>query len=195
LALVFAASACGTSSPAPSSSQQAPNLLRASDLSRYPAGSVERSFLEYWSSLQFQSWADVAAYYDPRFRDYVGTALVIGAKKLNGSLYPLLDPKIVRATSEDGETTINYTLQMADGSKELSSITWRRDDGNWQIVYDSRLDAELQQFAQNRAEIERVGALPTDSSQPASSRAARAGSEAAQLQARFLEEELKAKAP
>ena len=190
------ASGCGTSSPPPpSSSQQAANLLQASDLSRHPAGSVERNFLEYWSSLQFQSWADVAAYYDPRFRDYVGTALVIGAKKLNGSLYPLLDPKIVRATSEDGETTLNYTLQMADGSRELNSITWRRDDGNWQIVYDSRLDAELQQLAQNRAEIDRVGALPTDPSQPASPRAVRAGSEAAQLQARFLQEELETEAP
>jgi hypothetical protein len=171
------------------------NLLESSDFSRYPQGSTERAFLEYWSDLQFRSWADVAAYYDPRFRDFVGTVSLIGAKKLNGSTYPLLKPEIARVNADGDETTVYYTLRLADGSKELDSITWRKDSANWQIIYDSRLDEELAQLAQNKAEIDRGGQLPTDPNQPPSAQAVRAGNAAAQLQARFLQEKLKTSNP
>src|SRR5215204_6874896 len=67
-------SACGSSDsdPSPSAASEA-SLLGPSDFEKYPEDSVERDLLEYWSNLQFRSWADVATYYDPRFRDFVGT--------------------------------------------------------------------------------------------------------------------------
>lgn len=195
-ALVVAAalSACGTSTSTSVSPQSTEaSLLRESDISRFPAGSVERAFFEYWSSLQFRSWAEVAAYYDPRFRAFVGTANVIAAKKLNASTYPLLDPKIVRVSNSNGDTTVSYTLRLPEGTKELDSITWRKENGNWQIIYDSHLDSDLSQLFQNRVEIETNGSVASD--KPPSAKAAKAAEEGAELQARFLQQELKKRTP
>lgn len=149
---------------------------------------MKHAFLEYWSALQFQSWAEVASYYNPSFRAFVGTASIIGAKKVNAPSYPDLKPSIVGFTRRRGLTTIKYTLQFIDGTKELTSVSWRKVGGNWQIVYDSRLDAELSQYAENRVEIEQNGVLPTEADQ-ISPEAIQAGSVAAQSQAHFLRQE------
>jgi hypothetical protein len=190
-------SACGSSSSTagPASAPLQSALLETSDLARYPKGSVERTFFEYWSDLQYRSWANVARYYDRSFRDFVGTATLIGAKKLNGSSYPLLQPTIERVRANDGVTTIYYTLRLEDGTNELDSISWKRDDGAWQIIYDSRLDSELSQLASNRVELEAHGSLPTGVSAQPSPQAAKAGEAAAQSQARFLQQELSISAP
>jgi hypothetical protein len=188
-ALIF--SACGSSSSESAASAEPNNLLAPSELTHFPPGSVQRAFLNFWSDLQFQSWADAVAYYDPGFRDFVGTAAVIGAKKLNGSNYPLLKPEIARVGNGRGETTVYYTLRLADGSKELASVTWRKEGGNWQIVYDSRLNSELAQLEQDRVEIEKNGSLPTDPNQPPSPAAARAANGASELQARFRQQDLR----
>jgi|SRR5665811_1147608 len=195
LLVALAVSSCGTSASEPASSLATNNLLQGSDFSRYPQGSVEGTFFKYWSSLQFRSWAEAAAYYDPSFRDFMGTATLIGAKKLNGSTYPLLKPTVARVGSQGDETTVYYTLRLADGSKELNSMTWRKEGGNWQVIYDSRLDAELAQLAQNRVEIDKSGSLPTDASQAPSPQAAKAGLDASQFQARFREQELETGQP
>lgn len=196
LAVVALAAGCGSSSsPSPTPASGAEDqLLTAAEIRKEPAGSVERSFLDYWSSLQFRSWADAAAYYHPRFRDFVGTASVIGAKKLNSSIYPLVKPEIVRIESAGGDATISYTLALPEGIKELDSITWRKSGGSWQIIYDSRLDAELGQLATSQAEVKDSGTLPSGST-PLSPEAVRAGNVAEEKQARFLQEELKTKSP
>lgn len=194
--LTFAISACGTTDAAPDPAASVDNVLAPAEMSDYPAGSVERTFLRFWSALQFQSWAEAAAYYDPRFREFVGTAQVISAKKQNGSSFPALKPAIVSVTKGPrGEKTVHYSLRFSDGSTEQASMTWRQVGDSWQIIYDSRLDAELAQLAQNRVEIKRTGALPTDASQPLSPKATRAASAASQLQAKFLQQELKAERP
>jgi hypothetical protein len=188
--LAFGLAACGSSTDPPAPSATAPNnLVSQSEADKQPAGRVERAFLEYWSALQYQSWAEVAAYYEPAFRDSVGTVAIIGGKKINGSSYPQLKPEIAQVRDSDDFTTIDYSLQFIDGTKELASVTWRRLGGSWQLVYDSRLDAELRQYAENRVETELNGALPND---PAdiSPAAARAGAAAAQAQARFIEQQL-----
>lgn len=187
---VFGLTACGSSSDPPAASKGAPsNLITRAEADKPPAGSVERAFVEYWSDLQYQSWAEVASYYDPAFREFVGTAAIIGGKKVNGSNYQQLKPAIVKVRSDDDFTTINYTLQFLDGSKELASVTWRKLGGSWQLVYDSRLDTELKQFAENRVEIEQNGTLPAGP-EDVSPDATRAGEAAAQAQARFLQQEL-----
>ncbi len=185
--VILGISACGDSSP---ETERAPNnLVSQSEADRQPAGSAERAFLEYWSDLQYQSWAEVAAYYEPAFRDSVGTAAIIGGKKINGSSYPQLKPAIVRVRDKGDFTTINYSLVFIDGTKELASVTWRKDGGSWQLVYDSRLDAELKQYAENRVELEQNGTLPTDAAN-ASPEAVSAGALAAQAQARFIQQAL-----
>jgi len=190
LIVALALSACGSSTSQRVSSGSEPNnILTPAELTNYPAGSVQNAFVNFWSGLQFRSWADAAAFYDPSFRDFIGTASLIGAKKQNGPTYPLLKPAIVRVGESNGETTVYYTLRLADGTKELNSMTWRNEDGNWQIVYDSRLDSELAQLEQNRVEIEKNGSLP-EVGESASPAAAKAGNEASQLQARFRQQEL-----
>lgn len=185
--VILGISACGDSS---STEERAPNnLVSQAEVDGQSADSAERAFLEYWSDLQYQSWAEVAAYYEPAFRDSVGTAAIIGGKKINGSSYPQLKPAIVRVRDKGDFTTINYSLVFIDGSKELASVTWRKDGGNWQLVYDSRLDAELKQYAENRVELEQNGTLPTDTS-AVSPEAIRAGAVAAQAQARFIQQAL-----
>jgi hypothetical protein len=191
-AVILAFSSCGDSSP---ETERAPNnLVSQSEADHQPSDSVERAFLEYWSDLQYQSWAEVAAYYEPDFREAVGTAAIIGGKKVNGSSYPQLKPTLVGTRESGGTTTIKYSLLFIDGTKELASVTWRKRDGNWQLVYDSRLDAELRQYAENRVELEDNGVLPTDPAD-VTPEAIRAGATAAQAQARFIQEALGRESP
>lgn len=185
--VVLGISSCGSSTAEP---ERVPNnLIARSETDAQKTGSVELAFLEYWSDLQYQSWAEVAAYYAPDFRDSVGTAAIVGGKKVNASSYPQLKPTIVSVRSDGALTTIKYSLLFIDGSKELAAVTWRKQGGSWQLVYDSRLDVELKQYAENRIELEENGTLPTEVSD-ASSAALRAGAIAAQAQARFLEQAL-----
>lgn len=190
-------SACGTSESSSSSGQELEpnNLVGHSELVKYPAGSVERTFLEFWSNLQFHSWADVVAYYDPHFRDFLGTAKIIEAKKVNGSAYPLIKPELVRTSSSHGVTTVYYRVINPEGARELASATWRNVGGNWLLVYDSRMDAELAQLAQERVTLEESGSGQPSASEPLSSKAVRAGKDAAQLQAHFLQQELQLEKP
>jgi hypothetical protein len=193
--LALSLAACGDSSDPPASTADAPdNVISQSEADRHPAGSVERAFLEYWSALQYQSWAEVASYYDPAFRNFVGTAAIVGAKKINGSSYPQLKPEIARVLPHSGFLTLTYSLQFLDGTRELASTTWTKAGGSWQLVYDSRLDAELSQFAENRVEIAQNGVLPTDPTE-VSPDATRAGAAAAQEQARFLQQAFDLEAP
>lgn len=184
--VILGISACGSSEEEP---QRVPNNLISQTEADKRQAAVERAFLEYWSDLQYQSWAEVAAYYLPAFRDSVGTATIIGGKKLNGSSYPQLKPKIVRLRNNGEFTTINYSLRFLDGSTELASTTWRKVGDAWQLAYDSRLDAELKQYAENKVEYALNGALPVDPAET-SPQAVRAGAVAAQAQARFIEEAL-----
>ena len=136
----------------------------------------------------------MVAYYDRAFRDSIGTAAIIGAKKINGSNYQQLKPAIVRVRTRNDLATIFYTLQFLDGSRELASVTWQKPEGSWQLIYDSRLDTELSQFAENRVEIEENGALPAGP-EDLSPAATRAGAAADQAQARFLEQDLEVSPP
>lgn len=147
---------------------------------------MQRDFLEYWSSLQYQAWAEAVSYYDPSFRDFVGTAEIVGAKKLNAPSYPLIRPSIIGVTRKGDLVTIKYTLRLSDGTQERAAVTWRKVAGSWQLVFDSRLDAELNQFAENRVEVAKNGVLPTDLDKVSPS-AVRAGNAASQRQANFLQ--------
>ena len=191
LLVALGLSSCGSSTSGSAPSAEPNNLLSQSELTHYPAGSVQQAFLNFWSDLQFRSWADAVSFYDPAFREFVGTATIVGGKKINGTSYPLLKPEIVRIGDDKGGTTVYYTVRLADGTKELGSITWKKVGGNWQIIYDSRLDSELSQLEQNRVEIEKNGHLRADPNQAPSAAAAKAANTASQVQARFLQQQLK----
>jgi hypothetical protein len=192
VALAFAVGGCGSSEEGPAANVKQHELVTQSAMARYPEGSVERTFLEYWSNLQFNAWADVAAYYDPGLRNFVGTSSLIAAKKTGSSVYPYLRPTIKETKTEDGLTTLYYTLSMEDGTTELASTSWRKVGSNWQLVYDSRLDGELSAVAEERIALAESGeSLATEL--PPSAKALQAGKAASLLQSEFLEKELKAK--
>jgi hypothetical protein len=192
LLLVVAGCGGGSDSNPPT---EARNLLTTKEIQKYPADSAERAFLSFWSDLQYQSWAEAAAYYSPAFREFVGTAKVIGAKKVDASIFPLIKPTIVGSTEDGDVTTIRYSTVLPEGTTELGSTSWRKEDGNWAMIYDSRLDPELNQFARNQVEIEENGAVSSDASKGPSPAAGQAGVEASHLQAEFLEEALRKKSP
>jgi hypothetical protein len=194
MAILAVASGCGNASEGPATAAPPGNLVSSSEVDAMPAGGVKQAFLEYWSALQFQAWAEATSFYSEAFRDSIGVAAIIGAKKLNAPSYPQLKPALESVADRGGLTTIKYSLRLVDGTRELSSVAWRKEEGNWQIVYDSRLDAELSQLAQNKVELARAGVLPTDISQ-VSPAARRAGEKAAQAQARFVERELSLTSP
>jgi hypothetical protein len=182
--ITVALAACGNASSEPSGSEAPDNLITRAEVDQAKQGGVEQAFLEYWSALQFQAWTEAASYFDPSFRSFVGTAKIISAKKLNGANYPNLKPTVVTLTSHSDLITLRYYVRVTDGTKELASATWRKVGGNWQIVYESRLDAELNQFGVNDVEMKRTGQLPAEVSE-ISPAAARAGYEASELQAEF----------
>ncbi len=187
LITALALSACGSSEaskPSSSSGSEPNNVITSAELNKYPKGTVQQAFLNFWSDLQYRSWADAAAFYEPTFRKFVGTAKIIGAKRAYSSGYPLLKPEIQRIGKGRGETTIYYTVRLPEGTKELNSITWRHQGGNWEIAYDSRLDTELSQLEENRVELEKSGKPPANLER-VSPAAAKAGSEASELQARY----------
>lgn len=181
-------SACGNSAAAPTPATPPNNLITQAEVAKQPEESVQRAFLQYWSALQFQSWAEAVAFYAPAMRESVGTADIIGGKKVNAPSYPELKPEIISTRNSRGTTTIKYTLQFIDGTRELASISWRQEDGNWFIVFDSRLEAELRQYAENSTELEETGALPTEAS-AASPAAGKAGAEAARAQPESVQAE------
>lgn len=189
LALVLPA--CGSSEEGPAANVRQNSLVEQASVARYPQGSVERTFLEYWSSLQFNSWADVAAYYDPAFRDFIGTATLIAAKKTGASVYPYLRPEVKESKTQDGQTTVYYTLSMEDGTTELASTSWRKNDGNWELIFDSRLDGELSALAQERVALTEKSGEGLATELPPSRKALRAGKIASHRQAKFLEDALK----
>jgi hypothetical protein len=189
--VAFAISSCGSTS-----STEAPptQLIKQSELSHYKKGGVERVFLNYWSSLQFQDWPEVATYYDPKLRNFIGTATLIGAKKLNALSFPQLKPRIVKVNSTANNASVYYTLSLPDGTTEFNSALWRHGRGTWHLIYDSRLDSELSQLAQSRVELDKTGQAPVVSSTP-SPQASRAANAAAQRQARFLQQQFKLTPP
>ncbi|MBS1860579.1 MAG: hypothetical protein JSS68_02595 [Actinobacteria bacterium] len=188
--LLVVAGCGGTDSNPPT---EARNLLTTKEIQKYPPGSAERAFLSFWSDLQYQSWAEAATYYSPGLREFVGTAKIVGAKKVDASTFPLVKPVIAGTTDDGDTTTIRYSIVLPEGTTELGSTSWRKEGGNWEMTYDSRLDPELNQFARNQVEIEENGAVSSDASQPPSAAAAQAGVEASHLQAESLEEALREK--
>jgi hypothetical protein len=195
IVLTLALSACGSSEEGPAAHVRQNDLVAQGSIKHYPQGSVERTFLEYWSDLQYNSWADVAAYYDPEFRDFIGTAELISAKKTGASVYPYLQPDIQSTQTADGLTSIDYTLTMEDGTTELASTTWRKNNGNWQLVFDSRLDGELAAVAQERVGLGEGDREGVTTELPPSGKALRAGKAAARLQAEFVAEKLGSEKP
>ncbi|MBS0548335.1 MAG: hypothetical protein JSR24_11335 [Proteobacteria bacterium] len=183
----MATSGCGGGSES-TSPAEARNLVTTKEIQEYPSGSVERAFLSFWSDLQYQSWVEAASYYSSAMREFVGTAQIVGAKKVDASNFPLIKPEIADTTEDGKTTTIRYSILLPEGTRELGSTSWRKEDGNWEMVYDSRLDPELNQYARNQVEIEEHGATSSDANQPPSAAAARAGVEASHLQAEFLEQ-------
>jgi hypothetical protein len=181
-ALVLSSCGGGESQP-----PEANNLVGQAELEKYPPDSAARSFLELWSDLQYQSWAEVAAYYSPGLRRFIGTEELVGAKKVDASTFPVTKPEIGRIKEDGPETTIYYSMALPGGTRELGSTTWRKEGGNWEMIYDSRLDAELNQFARNRVETEEHGAPSTEAGKAPSAAASRAGIEAAHLQSEYLE--------
>jgi hypothetical protein len=79
---------------------------------------------------------------------------------------------------------------MEEGTTELASTSWRRNDGNWELIFDSRLDGELSASAQERVTLAEEDEDGLATELPPSAKALRAGRAASRLQAEFLQDVL-----
>jgi hypothetical protein len=109
--LALAAAGCGGGSAPPSSAQgAAQQLLRQSDLARYPAGSPARAILEWWRSAQFADAEGYRAAFAPPLRSAVAKD-PRAADALNYFAGAIRDarPKILSVSAAKGRATV-YTL-------------------------------------------------------------------------------------
>jgi hypothetical protein len=174
-----ATAGCGGSSDSKQPTTTAPRqvLVGAKDLRRFKRGSVQRAMLDYWSSLQFHAWPQAISFLDPRLRDLLGTERLSRALEAGAGAFQATAPQIVSVQTRGRITTIQYRLR-AEGGDRLESSSWRREGGDWAIVFDSGLNPVLRVYAQT--------SIDGNSAAKPSKRAARAAQAVGGLQARFL---------
>ena len=153
-------------------------LVTPAQISRYPAGSVQRAFFEYWSTLQFQSWLEAVDFYTPGLRRTIGTARLVEGLKVGAPFFRGTRPLLIFVTRRGGQAIVRYVIRDPTFGVVPRSISFRRVRGRWEIVFDSALDALLQTSARTEAQAEGTAARA----------ASRAGAVAGRLQSAFLAE-------
>ena len=162
--------------------QDAIALLPDREITRLRAGSVERAFAEYWAALQFQAWPAAIGSYAPTLRQQLGgEARLAETLKAQASYFRTAKPRVLRSTSDRGLTTVQYVIADSQGAEVPRSVMFRRAGNQWEIVYDSFLDQALASYVQARTQAE----IDPTADEP-STRAQRAGQNAARLQSRWL---------
>lgn len=156
-------------------------LISRSEELRYPSGSVQRAFLEYWSALQFQSWPAAVSFFDPEIRNDLGVARVAEALRSQAPYFRSTKPAIVAVTkSRDGETVVRYLANDRSGNAVTRAVAWHRLRGEWAILFDSFLPEALQSgaLAKEQARIDPTARTPSANAIAAGRRAAELPSKA-----------------
>lgn len=142
----------GQRSIAPKVAPPAKALIEQADIERAAGASASEAFLRFWSSLQWQAWPEALSYYSPSLQAYVGAARIVEALKFQTTFFRASKPILRGESSRRGKTSVRYEIVDAAGVSTLSSTTWRRENGEWVIVYDSNLDGALRGWAQSRSQ-------------------------------------------
>jgi hypothetical protein len=180
LVAVAAPAGCGggDDSKQPTTTARAPVLAGAKDLRRFKRGSVQRALLDYWSSLQFHAWPQAIGFLDPGLRNAIGIVRLTQALESAAGSFQATAPQIVSVQKRGRLTTIQYRLRQGEGGNRLESSSWRREGGEWAIVFDSGLNPLLRTYVQT--------SIDAPNAAKPSARATRAARAVGELQAKFL---------
>lgn len=158
-------------------------VIDQEDLDRFDPGSVERAFLNYSEALQFGDVAAALEFYDPGLLRAVGERNVTAGLRFGSPIYRSRKPGIFETSeTEGGIETIRYLLQDLSGQRSPYSISWRKRDGEWVIVFNAYLGDSMKTVVQAREQ-----AALDPSAQAVSPEAERAGARVAARQEVFYD--------
>lgn len=155
-------------------------LVSEQEIKKASDETPERSLLNYWASLQYQSWDTATAYYATDLREFLGDDRLQYALANQAAYFRSSRPKDIEVRSSNGKSVTKFLVEDQKGNETPSSVTWARRGGAWRIVHDPYLNNAL---AQARQLDIQVAVDPT--SQKPSKEALRAAYAARKLQAAF----------
>lgn len=128
-------------------------LVGDGDTRQAPQGSAQRAFLEYWSAMSYEDWANAMRYFDVRLRRVLDANYLISALRIEGQNNLPVKPLIRSVSQTRGSVSIRYMVRTGDGRLRATSSSWAQRDDVWYLVYSSTLDdsygASVQQAVQS----------------------------------------------
>ncbi len=157
-------------------------LVSHAEIEKERVGSVRRSFLSFWATLQFQAWDEAENYFADGLRAAIGTQLLADSLEAQAVTFRTSKPIIRGVTTSRGRAVIHFIANDSEGNPVPLSISWTRvAGGRWRVVYFPTLNGALSFAAQERRRME---VSPLSKSPPPD--AVKAGYDAAHLQSRYL---------
>lgn len=167
-----------------------PELLKTTELKSAPSGSAERSFLNFWSNVQYRAWSAAVAQYEPSLAASVGVSNIVEALKTQSSYFQTVRPILKGTVRVGDEAIVRYAIPDSTGHLFATSMSWRRSGDTWRIHYDPQLDGMLQTEESARVQ----SSIDPNAPRPAK-QALRAGADAARLQSFYLQSQLSRRQP
>jgi hypothetical protein len=165
----------------------AQRLVKQSEIAAAPDSAAQRTFLRFWSTLQFGAWDQAEQFFQPGLRNAVGAATLAEALGQYLLIWQGTKPRLVTARVTGAIATITFLARDEKDHVIPASISFQRKSGAWLVSFFSLLDPALQRAVQLRtqAQVEPLGTKP-------SAEAVRQGNAAASLQSLYLERQLHA---
>lgn len=124
-----------------------------SQVTRLPAGTVERAFFRHWHTMQRHAGEAAARGFEPGLRRFVGMDLLGPALLRAGGTYRSARPRIASVRGGEAEALVVYDRITADAATR-ESMTFSRDPtGSWLIRHDPLLDQPLAEAAEHAVQV------------------------------------------
>jgi len=162
-------------------------LLKQSEITSASDTAAQRTFLQLWSLLQFEAWAQAEQLFEPGLRSAIGVSLLAGAFENDIIVWQATKPQIVSARVAGTMATISFLARNEEGTVMPTSISFGGAPGAWRVAYFPLLNPAISRTAEQRAQarIEPLGTKP-------SPEAVRQGDSASNIQGTYLERRLAA---
>jgi hypothetical protein len=161
-------------------------LIKQSEIQSAPDSAAQRTFLRFWSTLQFGAWDQAEQFFQPGLRNTIGVAVLAQGLAQDSLIWQATKPRILTAQVTGQTAAITFLARDEKDNVAPASISFTRTHGIWLVSFFSPLDGALQRAVQLRlqAQLEPLGTKP-------SAEAVRQGSAAAALQSTYLEHQLR----
>ncbi len=157
-------------------------IVSPASADKYPAGSVQRAFVNFWSQMSYNAWGPAVGAFEPGLVKLVGSDLLVDALRTIQTQSHPVRPLIRGVEHSGNQATVFYFIRISTGALLPTSTSFARHGTQWQIYYMASLDDALGLAAQQRAQA-RINAASTTPAGPAIA----AGAAARRLQPTYLE--------